>query len=377
MAGAMTAQEQEKEQEQHRPSLGLPNLGNTCCLNAVVQALAHAPPFVRKLTLERAESRAPPQEGEGEGEGEGRDDVRGALFRLIGAMLMPAAHQHPDPRPLLVALSPHIGAICRRQQLDADEVFSTIVDLLRCGSRPPLPALAPWAPATARRRLLSGELHQTVACCGRGCSAPRSARTDVFATIAAALPPAATPETTTRTSTSTSTLLDAHFADERVEGWRCSAGGCGATEALLAVRLWRLPKVLTVCVKRFGDHGSVLRGEVRPDLTLGAHALARWVAPSSPAHDDVAAGATYHLVGVVCHHGGSQQGGHYVSVVTRPHWGGVWHLHDDDLAHKYVGREPPDCVLRTCYLLLYSKTRRVRRDALLNALDSTTVGWMN
>ena len=144
-------------------------------------------------------------------------------------------------------------------------------------------------------------------------------------------------------------------------------------------RVWRLPRVLTVSLKRFDPSGRVLRTPVRPCDALGEALFRRIIARDSPAlalletravrrtveaarrtgeagHDPKGCDPPlYRLSGVVCH-SGTREGGHYVAFGRRPGTD-AWHFHDDEVAGVATGPGEPcppgDAVDRHCYLLTY------------------------
>jgi ubiquitin C-terminal hydrolase len=151
-------------------------------------------------------------------------------------------------------------------------------------------------------------------------------------------------------------------------------------------RVWRLPRVLTVSLKRFDPSGRVLRTPVRPCDALGEALFRRIIARDSPALALLETRAVrrtleaaqrtleaaqrtleaasqpfgsdpplYRLSGVVCH-SGTREGGHYVAFGRRPGTD-AWHFHDDELAGVATGPGEPfppgDAVDRHCYLLTY------------------------
>lgn len=310
------------------PSCGLLNdTGSACHVNAVLQALAHLPDFVRTLLRSR--------------DGEDPDPVYCEFRRvLVGLWAGIATGGRPQsPSPLLRALAPvlmRLGAgDAMSEQLDAHEVYLALADAVVDGTRK-RPSLAAH---------LLGCTRQLVRCSACGAT---SSRSEPFTTLSLALPCGGERRQLT-------SLLDAHFAPEAVEGFSCDSCRRPSAPALRICRFWELPGVLALCVKRFdaGSGGGVSRAEVDAGV-IGPPALLRMSATGSPAAAAAAAGAGYELASVVCH-SGSQAGGHYIACVRRP-VSGEWHVHDDEKTVVVGDREDglPDGAARTGYIYFFT-----------------------
>lgn len=106
-------------------------------------------------------------------------------------------------------------------------------------------------------------------------------------------------------------VLNAYTAEEKIEGWFDESTKTTEKEVTRELRIWRLPAVLTLVLKRFGANGSKNRAHVNIPLTLEWGEL------------------TYTLQCVGAHQGGSLNSGHYVS---RCCVGGTWGTIDDEMA---------------------------------------------
>jgi ubiquitin C-terminal hydrolase len=321
------------------PACGLANLGNTCYLNAVLQAIAHVPSFVRMLL--NAPRPVDPV-----------DPVYTELRQAITAMWGHAGRPRTvvNVNSLVDALRPRMalmGAGDAREQCDAHEAYCILADVL-CELR--------WEKQVGPMRpVLCGETQQLVRCDACGTT---SARLEDFSTLSL-------PLTGTTESNTVSTMLAAHFAPERIVGFSCDVCSAHAARALHVApttsaarlcRLWRLPKMLVVCVKRFVDPASVSRTDVQPCEELGPALLLRISAVGSPAAS-LAPTSMYRLTGIVCH-SGSQAGGHYVACVRRP-VSNEWHMHDDEASA--VLPEDTKClagVARSGYIFCYERHSR-------------------
>ena len=90
------------------------------------------------------------------------------------------------------------------------------------------------------------------------------------------------------------------------------------------MRIWRLPQVLVVVIKRFTPDGRKIHTRMAP-LEGGALDCRPFFSSTSPEHVGV---LDYTLQGIVDHHG-SARGGHYTAQ-ARHSESGAWHLYDDE-----------------------------------------------
>lgn len=327
----------------HAAARGIANLGNTCYLASVAQALAHSRPVVREILLG-----GPPDAAAGAAAAAPTwSALHGLLWQLWVAA--PASRGAPaDARPLACAVrqrTPLGRAGALHDQNDAHELVVQLVEALATERRRPSAALAAGLAARGRAgeeaaleerwraelgkmaapdagRLFYGQLVHTVRC---GACGAASGTDELFCTLPVAVQGA-----------SAQACLDAHLREDALPEWRCERCGL-AGRGSVATRVRRAPAVLVLALKRFVDPWRVLRAPVAPDEWLSLGGIAR-----------------YRLSGVVCHHG-QQAGGHYVAVCRRPgdapgsSW---WCAYDDAAAAPAAGglRGVP---AHAAYLLVY------------------------
>jgi len=130
-------------------------------------------------------------------------------------------------------------------------------------------------------------------------------------------------------------LVSDYFKGDIVNDWKCDT--CGTTHAQVQkdIKLTRVPKVLMITLKRFGDgpyRKNSSHVEIVPDITLTC--LMR------EQHK-------YNLTGVGCHTG-CGLGGHYYAVV-KDTINSDWYTVDDETVTKAKGVDG-----RAAYMLFYS-----------------------
>jgi ubiquitin C-terminal hydrolase len=256
------------------------------------------------------------------------------------------------PRPTSSNPSALLRLIARRtitfephRQGDAHEIASHLLDILT--EKDEIPAI---------RNVIEGACVSVVTCstcgaCSVGAQEPFTSLSVAMHSLGAA-------------SIDSNSMVRGFFAPTVVEDWRC--GACGERGGQVSTRLWRLPRVLLVCIKRFDlDGTSINRSPVVPskrlDFLLDENVQA--LMPGSPAEASVlnTGGKTdgrrgFRLVGVVCHIGSSQESGHYVACCRRPGAGVGWYGYDDtNVTHLPGGiRDVPP---QAAYMLAYEMVR--------------------
>lgn len=124
-------------------------------------------------------------------------------------------------------------------------------------------------------------------------------------------------------------LLDcirAEFHDEEIEDYLCETCKC-KSKTKKTSSIWRLPKVLIVTLRRFTPFGT--RENMPLDYDGSNLCLDCVFSKESP---EETRKKTYSLFATVDHHG-HHMGGHYTAQCFNPVWK-VWHLYDDETAHK-------------------------------------------
>ena len=119
--------------------------------------------------------------------------------------------------------------------------------------------------------------------------------------------------------------LNGYTASERVElrEWRCGQADCQIAGLHLdnprkGSYFHRLPRTLIVHLVRWGAHGALLRHEVIPDQVLNLQ------------------GAEFGLRSIICHEGHSARSGHYICFAKHED---VWWLYDDSRKRPATSQE--------------------------------------
>lgn len=134
------------------------------------------------------------------------------------------------------------------------------------------------------------------------------------------------------------------FNDEFVGEWQCDKCKCMNASNTKTVRNWRNPKVLTVTLKRFSAAGAKIQKKVRVPLVLD-------ISDVSIGYAQVNAQVTYQLKAAACHHG-SYTMGHYTAIVNRE---GQWYIVDDESIHAIEQEDVINRYLQECYMFFYEQ----------------------
>lgn len=148
--------------------------------------------------------------------------------------------------------------------------------------------------------------------------------------------------------------LDKYFSAEILSGsdqWESPTGG--KVNASRATRIWLLPNVMILSLKRFTMTGGKINTSI--DFPLEKLDMKNYVVgPQTQAND-----SEYDLVGCVLH-SGIMFGGHYIAIVRNP--GGHWVCCNDSI----VKRVKPESFLETAkesaYTLVYQKRSTLLKD---------------
>lgn len=145
-----------------------------------------------------------------------------------------------------------------------------------------------------------------------------------------------------------------HLEDVMCE--RCSGPERTKTTAVKQFRLWTLPKVLVVQLKRFDHTMRKIDTFIQVPKVLNLSKYVSHPRVASQVHNNPAALQLYNLRGVVCH-SGRLHGGHYTAKCLRdaeaPHPAG-WYSFNDQYVHR-IPDEAVDATLQSPqnYIMFY------------------------
>jgi len=342
-------------------TFGLQNLGNTCYLNAVTQAIASLREFVADL---RDMPKQLPSSEQGE------------LFRrtvnLLAQLKESGALDGPvSPARLREQIALSAPMFRGSGQQDAHEFFLEYInqlhdELLLAHNG----AQSQIEDALATQLNFDSEIEKVLSCIQ--CKQTRSV-TERFRDFSLDFPAGASREV------SLESMLSAYFQQECVEA-KCEH--CGAVAALMDKKMTETPRVLVLHLKRFmpnlekqcydKQHQNVkfplsldisaVLGGTASNSTLSSRLPARPLAADSSlgqeAVHDVEAGSAvddrlcYSLRAIIAHEGSSPRSGHYVCYAQGE--SGTWRLYDDSRVKQLSKEESPERHLGSkAYILFY------------------------
>lgn len=140
-------------------------------------------------------------------------------------------------------------------------------------------------------------------------------------------------------------MLDIEMKGEDIEGYHCDKCAPTRTTAHRASSIWRLPKVLIICLKRFTFDGRKIHTKVTAPVSEPLN-LVTLYSEESPEKEGV---TEYILRGIVDHHGGSG-GGHYTSQ-CKDIRDNQWRIYDDSRTMVI----PTPILGESTYILFYER----------------------
>lgn len=390
---------------------GVLNVGNSCFASSVIQLLAHVPVLLKavvKLGKARQESTRSRIDDNDRVESvnnervdtesqDSQDSVAALLADLFLQQILNTGKECLDPRRLLRALARHPACsgelreqLSHRLQGDAQEFLTSLVDSLvhdvsvkltpdAFADKWPQLALPSALDATAvpletfmnrawvdgharmvsdfsclRSSIVHGQLLLETIC--TSCKA-RHPASDVFVTLTIDLQPATSDgkEEANDSGLDRVDLADCLrrcFSTEVLSGsgWKCEHCKQVPQQALRTCSLWRLPRVLLVCIKRF-DPCNRWYGKRRTRVSLPRHISLAGVVAEQRKVQEPAILPTYRLLSVVCHHGSASYG-HYTAMF-RDSLLDDWYQCDDDSVRKVASLAELDD--DTSYILAYEQ----------------------
>lgn len=348
-------------QNNFRAGAGMVNLGNTCYLNATLQALFHVPAFVEWL-LNDTEHMKKCEQINGPGFG---DCITCSMSRTLRL-----SHNNQIIKPSLITSK--IKMICRHMshgsQEDAHEFMRHLLEnmekayLNRCKAQ----KFDPYSKETTPINQIFGGYIRTEVKCLRCSYASTTFQhiQDLILDI--------------RKASKVEDAMDQYFSKERLEenSYKCEKCKCGVP-AIKKYSIERPPKVLCIQLKRFNAVGVKIPKPVehrtQMDLKRHIHPQSTYArCPSLP----------YKLISMVTHVGPSSGCGHYTAIAQCS--SRTFHHFDD----THVQPVSLQAVLNNCaYILIYEMEPQALRQgpkattgtpvATTSALSQNNLNIMN
>jgi len=131
-------------------------------------------------------------------------------------------------------------------------------------------------------------------------------------------------------------LLKSAFKCEHIDTRDCDKN-CGKAPGIRSSRIWKMPKMLMIHLKRFHGFQKITTSVTVPhSLNLETYSL-------------FCENPDYKLVAIICHVG-QLQSGHYFTLVKRPH---SWFIMDDDMTPQSITDIQP--YSSAFYILVYDQ----------------------
>jgi len=340
---------------------GINNLGNTCFISSVLQALVHNP-FLRTHYLALCEedafiAKSAPRPGETGHLGDIGQEIKRAVNEMFCGTSVPY-----NPQALLMALWRSVEGLAGYAQQDAHEFFIAAINGMHAASHGDEDTPR-GKPSSVVHQVFGGRLQSDVIC---GSCGSISSRTDPFYDVGLDIRPPKHQLALGISRNGPSSLDDSL---ERYTSPECLQNDekpfcarCGThQESTKQFSFARLPQTICFHLKRFehtADGSSVkLDNEVSfpaTGLDLQAHTTSHITAQrgSGAGAETTAPGqliTTYELIAVV-EHIGTMEAGHYIAYVRRR---GTWFRCDDACVEA---AEEEDVVGCKGYLLFYAQS---------------------
>lgn len=314
-----------------RGVLGLANLGNTCYMNSVIQALRNCPEWTLYCKQNKVDEFISDKESNPAKLLFAYKDLLQSIWGGTGPAYVKPLGFYEQLRHIVKGTL--YEDFVRRTPQDAHEFMVWLLDQMYIATQRKVDikihnesALSPmmlgavkgWKAAFESQHspltdLIFG-LYRIQYTCG-GCGAIHT-RWETFNVLKLAMPhgkPATLEE-----------CLKCELAEESIEGYQCD--GCKQkTTTKKSVSIWRLPKVLIVTLKRFTPMG----GKDMTPLQYDGAPMTFTEAFSAESQEDSKKKA-YRCFATVDHHG-HHMGGHYTAQALSPVWH-KWHIFDDETA---------------------------------------------
>ena len=321
----------EKKNPKMRGIIGLANIGNTCYMNAVLQAFRHCPEWTLFCIKGNVDEHVQNKETNPAKILYAYKDILKSLWAGTGpAYVMPRGFFEQLKQ---VVQGTMYDEFIKRTPQDAHEFLVWLLDQMYMatqkkvylvpssetlvGSMKHL-AFQGWKEAFEKQYspltdLIFG-MNRVQYICSK-CGATHT-RWETFNTL----------KITPKKNVSWFDCIKEEFKSEEMDEYACES--ChGKHKTTKRIQLWRLPKVLMFTVRRFTPMGTKdttpiqYNGEVLSFSSLFA-----------PESNEPSRDKKYNIFGTVDHHG-SMGGGHYTAQSLNPVWNS-WHLYDDESVHS-------------------------------------------
>jgi len=322
---------------------GLPNLGNTCGINALLQCMCQLSSFESKIATVGP-----------------RGDWANALASAIN---------ENDPRPMSKQIFDYSnGMFAEGEQHDLSELWIFVTDAMQ--NEGPYVAHTGKAHRKPARGAASGDkFYESLQCAAAKCLHtffPKGV-TSAYAKVMG--------QTITQIhcqkcdfichnhepfsliSVEPSPHLEDSIAEflnpETIHHWTCDR--CKSTESEKLVRFWTMPKTLCIALKRFEFiDGRMHKKHTAVTIPMRLRFASDLILSSGGPVNTCGSGAALYRVKAIGLHHGNGHGGHYTALVSAPN--GSWYHMDDDVAFKLDDVKDTMKNNTRAYLIFYEQT---------------------
>lgn len=301
---------------------GLANLGNTCYMNAAIQALRHYPEFSLFCTQGTLEKSCTDKTTD-------HYRIATAFVDLIQSLWAGSSPNYVLPRGFFETLAASVrGTVyetfIQRSPQDAHEFIVWILDQIFMATQRPADPNQLWVGAqwSPMADLFFGVLRIQYKC---SLCATAHSRYEVFNTLK--IQPAAG-------KSFVECIEDEILATETIDEYDCDTCNAGAagqrrkSPAEKSTRIWKLPKLLIFTIKRYTPFGQ----RDNTPIIYSAEELKfdKLYAEETPC---ILRNFWFRTVSTVDHFGAGMHGGHYAAQAISPVWK-EWFMYDDQITEK-------------------------------------------
>lgn len=342
----------ERESEVRRGVVGLSNLGNTCYMNSVLQAIRHIPEWVQlnvRGTFKLHENKEKPDCGK----------VLDAFADLQQSLWAGSSPSYVLPRGFYETLETVVKGgmyeqFVERTPQDAHEFLVWILDQCYMASQYHVDfsifpvsenypiireAIEFWKQSFEKQYSPLTDLFFGLYRIRMECQRCKTSftRWETFNSM----------KVTPLSNGSLYDAIQAELKDEMIESYaceHCKADPANRPNAIKKICIWKLPKVLIITLKRFDYMGNRLNHVVRLENSNTYHFTNYFDTESHEKSKEI----PYHITSTIDHYGHSM-GGHYTAQCFSPIYK-QWYKYDDESVYKldlpYVGPQNYLFILR-------------------------------